>query len=160
MKKYSNLYLVIILLLSLLNFIIGKNDEYIQIKEFEKIKVSLDNNFFQFQYIPKDNETIIYSGLVLSLERNLNEYYGSDFYICLFDYNPYKEQPGKKQCIRVNDSSSIYFDNSVITDIGTKYYIEFNIFYSGLNNEDEIAYAYDENFPSSFEFFGILFIFY
>ena len=121
MKKYSNLYLVIILLLSLLNFIIGKNKECIGIKEFEKIKVSRDNNFFQFQYIPKENEAIIYSDFVLSLERNLNVYYKSDFYICLFDYNPYKEKSGKEQCILVNDSSSIYFDNSVITDIGTKY---------------------------------------
>ena len=153
MKVFSNLNLPIILIISFFDFIIGKETNYIEIKEFEKIKVSSKNCKFQFEYIPKENENIVYSTLVLNLEKLLNVNYETGCQICLKNYEG-------EEWLKVNDSSSIYFNKSVISDITRKFIIEFEPIYYDYDDKGNLDYGTDFFLPDSYEFleFFIFFI--
>ena len=153
----ANIFFEIILLL-LFTFIIGieEFDDYPQIKEFEKKKVSINNDTFKFQYSPKEIENIAYSDLVLHLDNNLNVNYQSVIEICLYNTNHYY-----LECILVNisDSSSIYLDKSIIPDITKISYISFFPNYYYFDYDDTIDLDYDYNFPESYEYLEFYFFF-
>ena len=142
MKNIFKKYLAKLILVSLYYFIYGIENESIQINEFQKVKVSYINYSFSFQYIPKENEKLLYSDIILNIDNNLNYYDESYFKICLF------EQRSNEQCILVNDSSSIYFNRSIIGNITNKYYIEF-----------QFNKKFNVSFPSTYEILEFYFFF-
>lgn len=125
MANISILFFEIILLL-LFTFIIGNEefDNCPQIKEFEKIKVSKPNYIFQFQYNPKENESIVYSDLVLHLENKLNVNYQPVIKINLVN----DDHKIESFLVNISDSSSIYLDKSIIPDITKKFLLVFLLY--------------------------------
>ena len=96
---------------------------YIDIEEFEKVKIGIKNDIYRFKYIPKENEEIIYSDLLINLENNLIVGFEIKINICLYNYDPENEK-GDYQCITVNDSKTLIFTAPVIKDKQTNYYIK------------------------------------
>lgn len=142
MKTHSNLLFLIIFLFFGHILSLQEEDEYIEIKEFEKVNQTQMS--FQFQFNSKNGEEDLFSDLLVNVKNNLLNNKEISLIICLYNYNPKKNEKGNSNCVSIIDTSTFYFSKPVITSINTKYYITFNFEgyedISKLDNNEKIEF--------------------
>lgn len=109
MKTHSNLLLLIIFLFFGHIFSLQEEDEYIEIKEFEKVKLNQTQMSFQFQFDSKNGEEDLFSDLLVNVKNNLLNNKEISLIICLYNYNPKKNEKGNSNCVSIIDTSTFYF---------------------------------------------------
>ena len=120
----SERFLKSILLILLFGIISGGKYKYIQ--KFEKVKALIEFDEYQFQYFPKEKEPTSFSELLLNIDYITN-YFDIYFEICIYDS---ENKEGRSQCRIVNDSTTVYFNDSIINNISQIYYISFTYYCS------------------------------
>ena len=117
------------------------SQKYLQIQNFEKVKIEKDTSFYQFQA----NEVFINSDLLINIENNLFLNNEINLTICLYNYEPDNEK-GDSQCISVNDSNTLIFNTlPILTNIQSYYLViyckEYEQLYS-IKNDENIEFFY------------------
>jgi len=115
------IFFIALLLILVFEIVSG---EYKSIQEFEKAKATTEFEEYKFQYFPKENEETGFSELLLNIDYITN-YFDVYFEICIYDN---KNKEGKSQCKIVKDSTTVFFNDSIINNISQIYYISFDYY--------------------------------